>query len=74
MEVIESRLSIGVVRFTALFDDAPDREQVVTLFLALLELLKLGKAHATQNETFDDIVLSPGRSGSSGSEPSASSD
>ena len=29
--------------------------------LALLELLKLGKAHVRQNGTFDRIMLAPGR-------------
>ena len=44
-----------------MFSDQPDREEVVTLFIALLELLKLGKAHVRQNGTFDRIMLAPGR-------------
>ena len=61
MEAIESRLSVGTVRFTQLFSVAPDREEVVTLFMALLELLKLGKAHVMQTGTFGDMTLLPGR-------------
>lgn len=61
MEAIESRLSVGTVRFTQLFSGAPDREEVVTLFMALLELLKLGKAHVMQTGTFGDMTLLPGR-------------
>lgn len=61
MEAIESRLSLGQARFEELMSAAPGREEVVTLFIALLELLKLGKAHVWQNEAFDDITLMPGR-------------
>ncbi|MEG0511254.1 MAG: segregation/condensation protein A [Clostridia bacterium] len=68
MEAIESRLSIGRVSFEELFSNEPDREEVVTLFIALLELLKLGKAHVLQNATFDEIVLLPGRRASYGDE------
>ncbi|MEG0127364.1 MAG: hypothetical protein RR816_14945, partial [Clostridia bacterium] len=68
MEAIESRLSIGRASFEELFSNEPDREEVVTLFIALLELLKLGKAHVLQNATFDEIVLLPGRRASYGDE------
>lgn len=61
MEAIESRLVLGSVSFDELFSDQPDREEVVTLFIALLEILKLGKAHVRQNGTFDRIMLVPGR-------------
>ena len=61
MEVIQSRLSIGVTCFDDLLCGAPGREEIVTLFIALLELLKLGKAYVTQDETFDRIMLHPGR-------------
>ena len=61
MEAIESRLSVGTVRFTQLFSGAPDREEVVTLFMALLELLKLGKAHVMQTDNFGEMTLLPGR-------------
>lgn len=61
MEAIESHLVTGKVRFSALFSQAPGKEEVVTLFIALLELLKLGKAHVMQSATFDDILLVPGQ-------------
>ena len=61
MEAIESRLVMGETRFEDLFSDAPGKEEVVTLFMALLEILKLGKAHVVQNATFDTIMLVPGR-------------
>lgn len=60
MEAIESRLVMGSAGFDELFSAEPDREEVVTLFIALLELLKLGKAHVMQSATFDRILLVPG--------------
>lgn len=68
IEVIESRLRDGQVRFSRLFSGSPGKEEIVTLFIALLELLKLGKAHVLQNQIFDDIVLIPGRSADHGAE------
>jgi segregation and condensation protein A len=61
MKTIQRRLRAGAARFDELFGGTPDREEIVTLFIALLELLKLGKAHVTQEGTFDPIVLHPGR-------------
>ena len=60
MEIIESRLSVGHTSFSSLFAIEADREEVVTLFIALLELLKLGKVHVLQSGTFADIMLLPG--------------
>ena len=61
MEMIQSRLSVGEACFDELFTRVAGREEVVTLFIALLELLKLGKAFVTQDATFDRIILHPGR-------------
>ncbi|MEG2251889.1 MAG: segregation/condensation protein A [Clostridia bacterium] len=68
MEAIESRLSVGRASFAALFSGEPNRAEIVTLFIALLELLKLGKAHVLQSGAFGDIVLLPGRRESIGDE------
>lgn len=51
----------GRMRFEDAFSQAPSREEVVTLFLALLELLKLGETHVEQEGVYGDIVLLPGR-------------
>lgn len=52
----------GVVRFTALFEDRATREEVVTLFLALLELLRLGRVTCVQEHAYEDImILSSGK-------------
>ena len=61
MEAIQSRLSEGDTPFEELFADAPERELVVTLFIALLELLKLGKAYVSQGDTLGAITVHPGR-------------
>lgn len=61
MEVIESRLSVGKIGFSQLFSQKPGREEVVTLFIALLELLKLGKAHVMQAASLGEMTLLPGR-------------
>lgn len=51
----------GRLRFEEAFSGAPNREEVVTLFLALLELLRLGETHIEQEGVYGDIVLLPGR-------------
>lgn len=47
----------GSLRFTDLFSENPSRNEVVTLFLALLELLKLGKLRVSQAHSQAEIVL-----------------
>lgn len=60
IEALESRLSFGPVAFDALLSDEPDREELVTLFCALLEELKLGRAHVEQHGVFGQMTLVPG--------------
>ena len=49
------------IRFEEVFSEAPSREEVVTLFLAMLELLRLGQMHIRQEVTYGSIVLLSGR-------------
>ena len=49
------------MRFEDAFSDAPTREEVVTYFLAVLELLKLGQMHIVQTGTYGEIELISGR-------------
>lgn len=58
---ISSRLRRGSLSFSNLFSDVPTKDEIVTLFMALLELLRLGKLHIEQSEVFGEIVLKPGR-------------
>lgn len=51
----------GRMRFDEAFSAAPTKEEVVTLFLALLELLKLGEMHLEQEDVYSEILLLPGR-------------
>ena len=51
------QLKKGPVRFEELFSPQPSRDEVVTLFLALLELLRLGRVSAAQDGIFGDMVL-----------------
>lgn len=49
------------MRFSEVFSEAPTREEVLTLFLAMLELMKLGEMYAVQNKVYDEINLFAGR-------------
>ncbi len=53
----------GSLHFEEVFSDLPTREEVVTLFLALLELMRLGRVHAEQDETYGGIILMQGSHG-----------
>lgn len=60
MNLIEERLRSsdkGKVFFAELFE-SPNKREVVTVFLALLELVKENKIQAEQEESYGDIVLS----------------
>ena len=49
------------MRFEEAFSNAPTREAVVTYFLAVLELLKLGQMHIRQKAVYGEIELIYGR-------------
>ena len=49
------------VRFEDIFSDTPTKEEVVTYFMALLELLRLGEMHAEQTQVGGEIYLISGR-------------
>lgn len=49
------------MRFEDAFSEAPTREEVVTFFLAVLELLKLGQMHVQQEEVYGGIHLIAGK-------------
>ena len=58
MAHILRRVRRGVTPFLLLMSEEPTREEVVTLFLAMLELLKLGKISCTQEGIYGDIMVS----------------
>ena len=61
LTLVEGLRHRGRMRFDEAFSQAPTKEEVVTLFLALLELLKLGEMHIEQEGVYGDILLLPGR-------------
>ena len=48
----------GNCTFFQLFGDDYTRQEVVTMFMALLELIKLNRLHVKQDSAYEDIVLS----------------
>ena len=49
------------IRFEDVFSEVPTKEEVVTYFLAVLELLKLGRMHIEQSRIYGEIELISGR-------------
>ncbi len=47
----------GTIRFSELFKDQKRKEEVVTTFLALLEMVKMGVLRIFQADTFSEISL-----------------
>ena len=58
---IKTRVRGGRCAFSDLFEDARSRDEVVTLFLALLELLRLNRIRATQEGVYAEIWLEDAR-------------
>ena len=54
---IKTRVRGGRCAFSALFDDVFSRDEVVTMFMALLELLRLNRVHAEQESVYSEIWL-----------------
>ena len=69
---LTSRLRKGPVLFTDMLSSHVTRDEIVSYFMAMLELLKMGRLHAQQETAFDDILILPGRrDGEDGDEDSA---
>ena len=47
----------GACRFSGLFEADYTRQEVVTMFLALLELIKLNRLRVSQDAAYDEITL-----------------
>ncbi|MDU4973618.1 MAG: segregation/condensation protein A, partial [Hungatella hathewayi] len=43
--------------FRGMLEKQADKTEVVVTFLALLELMKIGKIHLTQEHLFDDMLI-----------------
>ena len=58
MARISRRVRRGGCTFTELFEADYTRQEIVTMFMALLELIKLNRLHVHQEAAYDDIFLS----------------
>lgn len=58
MAYISRRLRRGSLRFTELFEEDYSREEVVTMFLAILELTRLSRLRLEQSSAYSEIYLS----------------
>lgn len=56
---IQKRLRRGPVAFFDLFSPRASRTEIISVFLALLELIKLSRATVYQQSLFSDIVIMP---------------
>ena len=57
---LTARLRKGSVLFTDMLSDEVTRDEIVTYFMAMLELIRLGKLRAQQDAVFGDILMSAG--------------
>lgn len=58
---LTARLRKGPVLFTDMLSPEVTRDEIVTYFMAMLELLKLGRLRARQEHAYDDILILPGK-------------
>ncbi|MBR4236295.1 MAG: segregation/condensation protein A [Clostridia bacterium] len=58
MALIMKRIKDGSVSFFSLFEETHSREEVISVFLALLELIKNGRVLVKQREEYEDITIS----------------
>lgn len=64
MKEIRQLLSFsGSIRFTQLFTDLPSRGEIVTSFMAILEMMRKHQIVCSQSTLFEDIIITLGRSG-----------
>ena len=58
---LTSRLRKGPVLFSDMLSSEVTKDEIVSYFMAMLELLKLGRLHAEQENAYEDILILPGR-------------
>ena len=58
MSRIARKLRGGRFGFSELFDDDMSRAELITMFMALLEMAKMGRVHIDQTAAYDEIYLS----------------
>ena len=71
MSRIRRRLRSGEFRFSELFDSNFSKPELICMFMALLELIKLNRITVDQPSPYEDIILRPAGNGTTTSvEPS----
>lgn len=61
MVFVEEKLSQkSQLHLSELFEQAADKQEMITIFLATLELIKVQKVLVSQNENFGEIILTKG--------------
>ena len=58
---LTSRLRKGPVMFSDMLSSHVTRNEIVSYFSAMLELLKLGRIHVEQEKLFEDILIMPAK-------------
>ena len=58
MSRIARKLRGGRFAFSELFDEHMTRNEVITMFMALLEMVKLSRVHIEQSAAYEEIYLS----------------
>ena len=61
LSLLKKLRNARTIRFEEAFSESPTREEVVTMFMALLELLRLGEMHMKQDRICGEIYLMHGR-------------
>ena len=65
---LRARLKKGPVLFSDMLSVQVTRDEIISYFLAMLELMKLGRLHARQEAAYEDILILPGRRNDDGSD------
>ena len=63
---IQSRLRRGPTLFSDLLSDRVTRDEIITYFMAMLELIRMGKLRVRQEEAYDDILMLPAKENGNG--------
>jgi segregation and condensation protein A len=57
--IAQNVAEIGELRFSSIMSSARARMEIIVSFMALLELIKLGRVTCVQDANFDDILILP---------------
>ena len=60
---IQSRLRRGPTLFSDLLSDRVTRDEIITYFMAMLELIRMGKLSVRQDSAYEDILMTPVKEG-----------